>query len=693
MKTLFTILFCIGISCCAFSQLQPTGFIPGSGFTANIYANDSVVLSSIGGRLFRSVDNGQNWHQVLEGLGPGVLGSRTIEAADGVLLLASNDREKLYRSFDNGASWEPANDGIENYLQVETVNQIASSSGNIFIGHNFMLRHSTDQGESWQSTDLTNSCTALQYLDGEIWVGQDDDIYYSQNHGGDWSTLFSDPNIDDAAQILCFGKKGDSLLVGLSYDPVSALYYTGNNGADWEELGSFDNVSKIYNGDGYMLVLSLGAIYKSVDDGMSWEQLQEAQTGCFDFSVVDDEIWASTTFGPKRIDISGESSFSPEISLGQVNELDHIGESLFCLANFSYFRSMNNGETWEDITGNVSLSGHAFTDLQIEGELLLAIERNQSEFAAISDDSGETFEEIPLTPHGTAAHLISDGRLISFSYLNNTFWYSDDTGQNWESATSYGDNIDGFDEIKCIENVQGKLCAGFEGGVAVALNNGEHWNFYDHPEYTFLSLAGWPEKLIAIAKNMSTNELSILKSTNDGESWTEAESGFAPNSDEIAPFRLAMLNGRVYCANGTSPFSEDAGKTYALDETGNWFEVTEFGILPMEMQSITETNYGIFVGLNKLGVWFTEDVAFGIEGVHESESTLNLYPNPAQKIIQIDTKVTGDYAIRNVNGQLVQFGKMPALSQTLNISTLQKGMYFFTLRNGEEVLTKRFVVD
>jgi photosystem II stability/assembly factor-like uncharacterized protein len=694
MKSLSTLLAILLFSSFGFSQLEPTGFIPGFGFSPNVYANENVVLASINSRLFRSEDNGMNWYQVTEGIGPGMFNSRKISEVDGILLLSTGARERLYRSTDNGASWEPANSGIEDPLTVQGVYAMSSSEGNIFIGNQYMLKRSTDQGLTWEDTELSNNCTAIAELDGEIWVAQQSQVHYSTDNGDSWGTINADPHTHEAASVSCFAMQGDRIFAGVTYDDLSALKYTEDHGTTWDTLGAFNQVQDIIVDSSGLYLRSLNGIYHSTNNGHNWTLLQELPFTPFDMSLNGNDLWVATISGPKRLDLATSDVLAPEISLGNVQEIVNIDETLFCLANNNLYRSTNNGDSWDNIMQNVAIMNQQLYRLQTNGSTLLVSENGQDEFAAVSQNNGDTFDEIPLTPHGTAAHLMTGDRLISFSFIDYTFWYSDDLGENWDSATKFPSSITtGFNTFETLKRFGDILIAGFTGGVAVSVNNGEHWNFHDHPESIFVSIEGWQDKLIAIVEDDQTGDRTIQKSTDYGESWSDAISGFAPQNDQPAPVKLIRLEDRIYCTNSTSPYDEDSGKIYARNQSGNWFEVPELGVPPMEVVCMTQTTTGNFAGLRNFGVWYTQDVAFGINEENQSISSISLYPNPSSEYIQVESDQTGQYQIREMGGRIVQFGVTKSEKETIDIGSLSSGVYFFTILGDQSISTKRFVVD
>ena len=86
----------------------------------------------------------------------------------------------------------------------------------------------------------------------------------------------------------------------------------------------------------------------------------------------------------------------------------------------------------------------------------------------------------------------------------------------------------------------------------------------------------------------------------------------------------------------------------------------------------------------------------GIEedGPSTGSGALTVYPNPANNILFVETRliaslpVANEYRITNLMGQILMSGQITDETQQIDVSNLQKGMYFITFA-GE---TRKFVV-
>lgn len=76
--------------------------------------------------------------------------------------------------------------------------------------------------------------------------------------------------------------------------------------------------------------------------------------------------------------------------------------------------------------------------------------------------------------------------------------------------------------------------------------------------------------------------------------------------------------------------------------------------------------------------------------VEVNSSEIGIHPNPASIEIKLDQKYIGySYSITNTNGQVLAFGEY---DQIIDIKRLAVGIYYITLRKGQNYLNERFVV-
>lgn len=86
----------------------------------------------------------------------------------------------------------------------------------------------------------------------------------------------------------------------------------------------------------------------------------------------------------------------------------------------------------------------------------------------------------------------------------------------------------------------------------------------------------------------------------------------------------------------------------------------------------------------------------GIQEDEETENDFLIYPNPASTTLTIELAAgSKQWAvnIHNVQGQEVLQTTLNIKHQTLNISNLSPGIYFLTLDNAEQTVSRKFVKE
>jgi hypothetical protein len=118
-----------------------------------------------------------------------------------------------------------------------------------------------------------------------------------------------------------------------------------------------------------------------------------------------------------------------------------------------------------------------------------------------------------------------------------------------------------------------------------------------------------------------------------------------------------------------------------------------------EYYDYTTSNLPIFVVVsikltsallnNESTLVLSKDMPNDYIGLAENNiGTFDLYPNPADQVLNINTKGDFNYSVLNVNGEILVKN---AISKTLDISSLSAGIYFVKLQNVKGVQVKKFV--
>ena len=76
-----------------------------------------------------------------------------------------------------------------------------------------------------------------------------------------------------------------------------------------------------------------------------------------------------------------------------------------------------------------------------------------------------------------------------------------------------------------------------------------------------------------------------------------------------------------------------------------------------------------------------------------AKPTTSIYPNPTAEIIHVQTPFTGptSIVIMTMSGQEVYSASFDESSKQIDLSPLQKGIYFITIRSKDFVITRKII--
>lgn len=86
-------------------------------------------------------------------------------------------------------------------------------------------------------------------------------------------------------------------------------------------------------------------------------------------------------------------------------------------------------------------------------------------------------------------------------------------------------------------------------------------------------------------------------------------------------------------------------------------------------------------------------VTRGTTGINEiAEGEVNVYPNPATTVINIDNAEGAQVSVFDINGRMISNVESASANQTIDASNFAKGMYIVRIANGNNVITKKVSV-
>ncbi len=287
MKSLLRVLS-ISFALIMAQQLSVAQWVSSStGITVNsMYCFEKVgstlYVSTEGGGVFVSTDNGSNWAASNTGLT-----SLTVVAilASGSNLFAGT-AAGVFLSTNGGSSWTVVNTG----LTASYVYALAANGGNIYAGTGSGVFKSTNNGANWTASNsgITNlSINALASSGANLFAGTNNGIFLSTNLGTSWNPVNTGLTFTFITALFAHGT---NIYAATSSQGV---FLSTNNGGNWTQrntgLTSLATTGFASSGSNVFCSTYFG-VFLSTNNGTTWSAANTGLTGI--------SIYTMTVFGP-----------------------------------------------------------------------------------------------------------------------------------------------------------------------------------------------------------------------------------------------------------------------------------------------------------------------------------------------------------------------------------------------------------
>jgi photosystem II stability/assembly factor-like uncharacterized protein len=301
----------------------------------------------------------------------------------------------LFCYFNNNlySQWDLRINGLPEWSVADVLEVGEDSTIVSFVRTSYLPRPisiSNDLANSWNNyntPDTWDGSDAAIIDKNNIWFcTEDGKIYYSNNGGINWNVQFEDTINYRGLPFIKFFNKNDGIVLG---DPISAqsaalVLKTTDGGNSWISINSgsligewsrdvfypieFPSIST-----GYFFGSKNNKLYKTIDGGASWQPL-------------------TLPTGVTRVNMI---KFYNE-NIGMFVTLNYIGD------NFIY-RTYDGGNSWTKLSMVTNRNLH---DIEFLPGSFSNVWFTNFDNLYFSDDTGNTWQEVPIVDSSLAAHNI-----------------------------------------------------------------------------------------------------------------------------------------------------------------------------------------------------------------------------------------------------------------------------------------------
>lgn len=394
-------------------------------------ASGNAIIVGTQSGVFLSTDRGVNCTKISTSLltfPPSVL------ALKDSTILVGGSSASLLRSDNLGASWTNVGIGLPDTNGIKSIALHPSISGDIIVGTNLGVYHSTDNGLTWKKSTsgiYGHRIAALTADNTGLYAGTDNQsaggsVYHSSDNGQTWTSFGAGLPLRQVTSLL---KSGNTIIAG-SKDEGS-LYVATDSDTTWTEnyFPSLGITSLIKTDDGSIFACTNRyGIYRSTDNGKTWLKRNDGIEGTYIQSIA--------------------ASGSTIITLAGVGGTNKV----------KMYLSANNGDSWE------LLGTDSFPTYTTGSALFMSDSTIYSGSRAYALSSIGSVRQVTVknSSIGSAAYCYAKSGVKQFAGAGSGIYLSVNEGANWSKVNT------GFPEMTIVTSmivIGDDLYAGTNSGV------------------------------------------------------------------------------------------------------------------------------------------------------------------------------------------------------------------------------------
>ena len=667
--------------------------------------------------------NAQNFWQKMGNPMSGTVNSITFNTAGNIFVGAPGSG--IYRSTDNGNNWVPVNNGL---LNLRITSLAANAKGDIFAGTDPVMTtgggaafiggifRSTDNGESWNKINNGLTDTVIKVImvskKGNIFAGTYyNKVFCSTDNGDNWSEVFSSSTV-----LSLTADTSGSIFAGTGN---GQLYISNDEGKTWvqKNVTNYSLMALNSNGKGNIIAGTNGnGVFRSTDNGNTWvgklagmnvRAVSSNSNGKLYAATSDSGVYCSTDDGENWTKTNdGISGKIYNFGISPSGKLFSLTEA------FGIYSSEDGGISWTQSNNGLTLNMEYISSIVIDRDGYFLSATSSGIYR--SKDKGNKWLRVGYGKLDEPIQFLSvNSKGDIFAGSINGVVRSLDNGVNWTRLTLYNNWA-----YTLAINSLGHIYVGTVGGVFCSTDNGNNWKSISN---ALVHAIGFTSKGTILLG-------STLRSTDWGSSWFETVS---PSTSMF--FAMAVSdNDYIYAGTSNDIYrSIDGGnnwvkmdsllinlRTLAADSKGNIFGGTSskgiysssnYGAVWNRDSSINsvssfyfDADGYVYAGTN-LGFLRSVNPVMAVnenKSLAKDYSLSQNYPNPFNPSTTIKYTVGSHQFVSlkvfdvlgNEVSTLVNEEKSAGnYSVDFNASHLSSGVYFYTLKAGSFVESKKMI--
>ena len=650
--------------------------------------------------LFRSTDSGITWERLNLPFYESQIYSLYITNEDH-LWVGTYYGHRVYLSTDNGETWMIRNNGFFGpscWAFIKTKNNVLLAGD----GYYRRLFRTTNYGESWSYVTSLGPLAFAMDTNNTVYMGTLFGLYSSSDDGLTWTQSIN--NISVSTILI---DKNNNIYCGTGYyDQGNGVLFSSNGGVSWSYFGlsgmtvlslAMDSEGSIYAG-----TLTDG-LFKTTNRGQSWIQITDGLNGADVFRLKINK------YGD--IIVGAEEEEGVYVLRKGKEKFEQIGIPVSYTRNLVFFQDSLIFASTPSGVQKYNKHLKKWTNTGLRGVYKVAVSSNNNLYAGTdfglykSTDLGLSWRELRITTDTIIKiynfEVISDDTIFIITNYNLRYTY--DGGETWIITPIETDHL----STTLFYSKTGEIF--FTGYIPPRCTLYKSTVSFD---IFYTLLVGTPRNYYSYNNFVVTNngyvyfggnwDVRFYRSTNSGNSWVVSTMNGVSS--------ICVIEDRIVLIGSADlSISRDYGNNwYHLNLDTNYYTIIE---------DIKYENGKFYFATNNLGILYSDfDSILDVEGEENNLDRKNYtlyqnYPNPFNSKTKIRFTIPST-ELNSTKGETITTLKVydllgreiatlvnePKQSGEYEVEfdadkyNLSSGVYFYQLRSGSFISTKKFVL-